>query len=301
MSMNIINNTPTGGVWLKTDWSTKEIQHMEVRIPTAADKANAPVFEIGMDLRGVDMFGMSINMVDVRIAQMRGSTIASLNDGSLPTSQQRIVDMQRMMLAEVNKMSRAEAKLGLYGDVYTLERLAKAYDIVWNEITEGGANNRHVNFLDRGFTELVEHISANTMGGLSNAINFTAISHQSGNYTYESMGSQLGNNTYDDFRESGRRQGQIFADVFLRNHRNGADTAFSLATEALSNMPQTTSLRNISYSDFMILNSHISNANRFQWNSLNTSGLSVLLNSFISERQASFDEYYKNFLIDIKA
>ena len=310
--MTIINNTPTGGVWLKLpDWSTKEIQHVELKIPTENEKINAPIFELGKDLTGVDIFGMKISPSDIFIAQMRGTTIASLHDGSLPTSQQREVDMSRMLLDEMYKLMQSDIQSGvltansngIYGEVHTLERLAKAYTIVFNEITDNGSNNRHVNFLDRGFIAIAERIAATSAGRVSHSIDFTNITHKTETHTFQSVGSRLGDYTYDDFRESGRRHGQIFAETFLRNHRNGADTAFSLAMEALANMPQTTSFRNISFNDLMILTANTKGQynNVFQWNSLNTTGLSDFMNAFINQRQESFNEYYKNFLIDIKA
>ena len=111
-------------------------------------------------------------------------------------------------------------------------------------------------------------------------------------------GSGIDDDLYRDFEESGKAQGKIFADSFLKNYNSrGNAGAFKLAIDELMKMPVTNSAKTISYNDFLIMNAnfkqHVSVSMLIPRMTYNEN-LSDFMNNFIKARYEQFQDYYNS-------
>jgi len=128
--------------------------------------------------------------------------------------------------------------------VGTAKKIADHYDRIHSDLSEETKNNdnKYENFWNDVFENLVDSILRQNAEQLSKSI----------------LGSPSGATTTDDmdpFLVSGQKIADIFSAAFLVGYKiAGFDAAWESAMNTLHNMPETTSLFNISYNDFQALN-----------------------------------------------
>jgi hypothetical protein len=287
------------------------------------EKPGEPLFKQNQDIVRLEEFadepayigsvkaepvGVTFNLNDIRIAQIMGITVENLADFSLELNgaDEKEAGMIRLLMDEMSKMARTDAaEKGIYGPIFNFERLVSAYDAVKNDINSD--NQKHSQFLDRAFASFSRYIAAQDMSRVWSAVDRAYVSHEKDGVNYVAMGDVLVEDSFDAFWESGRKQGQLFADTFLGLYKkNGAETSYKAAEEALMNMGASTSAKNIGYTEFLLLSANIKGG-LFMWDNLFSinDGLSDFMQNYMRLRYAAYQDYRDDFMnkyiLDVKA
>jgi hypothetical protein len=146
--------------------------------------------------------------------------------------QMQIELMQEMKRAGLNSFSDTSS------EVSNFEKLAQAYDIVQKRLNENSENsNKHGKFLDDAFEAVLTSMQTDDGIKLSRSIN-----------GYPASVAILDNK--DPYIESAKNHAKIFSDTFLKDYKKNGIAAVDTALAKLNDMPETSSIFNMSYKDF---------------------------------------------------